>query len=156
MRRSVGGFRRCKRGFTFIEIMLVVVIIGILMAVAVPQMVGKSEKAKKTVTKQSIQNIGTALSMFEVNAGRFPTTEEGLQALVTKPSGLTDDEWEGPYLKELPKDAYKQEFVYKSPGEQNKDYDLISKGYDKQENTADDITNFGATDKAKADGGTTP
>jgi len=132
---------RARRGFTFIEIMLVVVIIGILMAVAVPQMTGRSRKASINATKQSITNIGTALSMFEAVAGRFPTTEEGLQALVTKPSGLSDHEWDGPYLRELPLDAWRQPFIYRSPGENNSDYDLISKGFDKQENTPDDITN---------------
>lgn len=131
---------RHRRGFTFIEIMLVVVIIGILMAVAVPQMTGKSQKARVTATRQSLQNIATALQMFEVTAGRFPTTQEGIVSLVERPSGLDQDEWDGPYLKEMPLDAWKQEFVYRSPGEQNEDYDLMSKGPDRQENTEDDLT----------------
>jgi general secretion pathway protein G len=143
--------RRSTRAFTFIEIMLVVLIIGILMGVVVPRMVGQTKSAKIKACKASIRNIGVALSAFEVRAGRFPTTQEGLQALVTKPSGLSDDEWEGPYLNEMPKDAWGQEFIYRSPGEHNADYDLISKGPDKQENTPDDIANF-ATGEASSSG----
>jgi len=119
-----------------------VLIIGILMGVVVPRMVGQTKSAKIRACKASIRNIGVALSAFEVRAGRFPTTQEGLQALVTKPSSLSDDEWEGPYLNEMPRDPWGQEFIYRSPGEHNADYDLISKGPDKQENTPDDIANF--------------
>jgi general secretion pathway protein G len=131
--------RRSTRAFTFIEI------------IVVPRMVGQTKSAKIKACKASIRNIGVALSAFEVRAGRFPTTQEGLQALVTKPSGLSDDEWEGPYLNEMPKDAWGQEFIYRSPGEHNADYDLISKGPDKQENTPDDIANF-ATGEASSSG----
>jgi general secretion pathway protein G len=132
---------RCT-GFTLIEIMLVVVIIGILMAVVVPRMAGQSGRAKNKACAASIQGISTALATFEVRASRFPTTQEGLQALITKPSDLDEDEWAGPYLRELPRDPWKQEFIYKCPGEVNKDFDLVSKGKDKTEGTEDDITNF--------------
>jgi general secretion pathway protein G len=131
-----------KSGFTLIEIMLVVVIIGILAAVVGPRIAGKSDQAKIQATKDQMKSIETALGMFEVKATRYPTTEEGLQALVTKPGDLSDEEWDGPYLtgeKTVPPDAYKQEFVYKSPGENGKEYDLFSKGKDKQEGTKDDI-----------------
>lgn len=132
-----------SRGFTFIEIMLVVVIIGILMAVVVPKMTKQAGGARISATKASIRGISTALSAFEVKAGRFPTTEEGLQALIKKPNDLTEDDWSGPYLPdETPVDAWKQEFIYKCPGENNRDYDLVSKGPDKQEGSPDDITNF--------------
>ncbi|MEM3486560.1 MAG: type II secretion system major pseudopilin GspG [Candidatus Methanomethyliaceae archaeon] len=139
--------RRYVRGFTFIEIMLVVLIIGILMGIVVPRMVGQTRSAKIKACKASIHGIAQALSQFEVHAGRFPTTQEGLQALVSKPSGLSEDEWSGPYLNEIPKDPWGQEFIYRSPGEHNADFDLISKGPDKQENTPDDITNYGSSDK---------
>lgn len=129
-------------GFTLIEIMLVVVIIGILAAVVGPKIAGKSDAAKQSATRDQLKSLETALGMFEVKATRFPTTEEGLQALVTKPGDLTDDEWDGPYLtgeKQVPQDSYKQDFVYKAPGENGKEYDLFSKGKDKQEGTKDDI-----------------
>ena len=98
--------RSITRAFTFIEIMLVVLIIGILMAVVVPRMVGRTKTAKVNAAKMSLQGIKTALASFEVKAGRFPTTQEGLQALVAKPSGLSDDEWDGPYLQEVPRDPW--------------------------------------------------
>ncbi len=145
-------FHSRSRGFTFIEIMLVVLIIGILTAVVVPRMVGQSDKARVSATRAQMEALKTALQAFEVRAGRFPTTQEGLPALVSKPTGLTDDEWEK-VMNEVPRDAWKQEFTYKCPGEDGRDYDLISKGKDKQENTADDITNF-SKDSNEAGSGT--
>ena len=133
------------------EIMLVVVIIGILAAVVVPRMAGQSEKARQGATKAQMEAVKTALQTFEVRAGRFPTTQEGLAALVTKPSDLTDDEWDK-VMTEVPKDGWKQDFVYKCPGEDGRDFDLISTGRDKQEGTADDITNF--SKEATTAGGT--
>lgn len=147
--------RAGARAFTFIEIMLVVLIIGILMGIVVPKMVGHTKTSRIQATKASIQGISTALQMFEVKAGRFPTTQEGLGALVTKPNDLTDDEWTQ-NLNEVPKDAWKQEFIYKSPGEVNKDYDLVSKGPDKQEGTDDDIANYSKEASTGGGGATTP
>lgn len=130
-----------NRGFTFIEIMLVVLIIGILTAVVVPRMAGQTDKARATSTKAQMESLKTALQQFELRAGRFPTTQEGLEALVKKPSDLTDDEWDKT-MDSVPVDAWKQEFVYKSPGDDGRDFDLVSKGKDKQENTDDDITSY--------------
>lgn len=130
-----------RRGFTLIEIMLVVVIIGILAAVIGPKLTGRTQGARIAATQRSVEALSTALGMFEINAGRFPTTDEGLDALLEKPSDLNDNEWEGPYLKEWPRDAFNEDFIYRSPGELNSDFDLISKGPDKREGTDDDITN---------------
>ncbi|MDD4278397.1 MAG: type II secretion system major pseudopilin GspG [Candidatus Sumerlaeales bacterium] len=136
--------RHLQRGFTLIELMLVVTILGILMAVVMPNITGKTKEVQIKACRTSISNLSTALGMFEVKSGRFPTTEEGLDALVTKPSDLDDDEWSGPYLKDgiLPQDPWKQDYIYRCPGELGGDFDLISKGPDKQENTEDDITNI--------------
>ena len=133
---------RRRQGFTLIEIMLVVVIIGILAAVIGPKLSGKTNKARISATQASIGSLATALGSFEIEAGRFPTTEEGLGALLEKPAELSDEQWGGgPYLKEWPKDGFNEDFIYRSPGEVNSDFDLISKGPDKREGTDDDITN---------------
>lgn len=137
--------RNRRRGFTLIEIMLVVVIIGILAATIGPRLSGRTNSARISTTKQSIKALESALGMFEVRAGRFPTSEEGLDALLEKPNDLTDEEWDGPYLKEWPQDAFKEDFIYRSPGEINSDFDLISKGPDKREGTDDDIDNAPAS-----------
>lgn len=133
--------RTGRRGFTLIEIMLVVVIIGILAAVIGPRLTGRTQGARVSATNASIRSLASVLGTFEMHAGRFPTTEEGLDALLEKPADLNDDEWEGPYLREWPRDAWGEDFIYRSPGELNSDYDLISKGGDKREGTEDDIDN---------------
>lgn len=120
--------------------MLVVLIIGILMAVVVPNMVGKAKKARIAVAKRSIDSYETALQAFEMRADRFPTSDEGLEALTKRPGDLTEDQWDGPYVKEVLKDPWSEEFIYRQPGqEEGADYDLFSKGPDRQEGTADDV-----------------
>jgi general secretion pathway protein G len=128
-----------RQGFTFIEIMLVVLIIGILMAAVVPNLVGRTRGARITVARQSLTAVETALATFEMNAGRFPTSQEGLQALRVRPADLTPEEWQGPYLKTDPLDPWNEPFVYRSPGEGGADFDLFSKGPDKREGTQDDV-----------------
>ncbi len=138
--------KRCfysRRGFTFLEIMFVVVIIGILVGIAVPSLTGRAKKARITATKATMKGIETALQDYEMNVGGFPTTEQGLGALVKCPSDVTPDDWgDSAYLKEIPKDAWNQLFIYKNPGEHNAEYDLYSKGPDRQEDTEDDIKNW--------------
>lgn len=133
-------FLRRNRAFTMIEIMLVVVILGILTAVVVPRLVGRAERTRISATRSSLNGIRTALGSFEVEVGRFPTTSEGLESLVDRPTGISAEMWGGPYLDEVPRDAWGREFVYKSPGERNRDYDLFSRGPDGQENTDDDVS----------------
>jgi general secretion pathway protein G len=120
--------RRRERGFTLIEILVVVIIIGLLAALVGPKLFGKVSGARLNAAKAQIELFGTALDAFRLDTGRYPTSEEGLKALREKPSGL--EGWQGPYLpKEIPADPWKRAYVYRSPGE-HYDYDLISYGLD--------------------------
>ncbi len=152
MTASLGGTQqgrkaRSKGGFTLVELMLVVVIIGILAAIVIPRLVGKTQRARMAATKMSIESITVAFESFEMDLGHFPATEEGIAALVERPaSAASGSEWHGPYLKQIPLDPWRQEFVYKYPGERAVDFDLISPGPDGEEGTEDDITNYRQTE----------
>lgn len=134
-----------KNGFTLIELMLVVIIIGVLIGMVMPQLAGKSEQAKKAVAQADIEaNIASALDMYEVDNGNYPSTDQGLAALRSKPSSNpVPKSWNGPYVKKEAPDPWGNMYVYKSPGEHNLDgYDLSSKGKDGLEGTEDDVTNW--------------
>ena len=127
-------------GFTLIELMLVVIIIGALVAMVMPRLTGRSEQARIAAAKADIgANIATGLKLYELDNGVFPTTEEGLSALLTNPS--SSDNWNGPYLEKKPVDPWGREYIYRSPGENRIDYDLYSLGKDGTE-SQDDITNW--------------
>ncbi len=137
--------RRGRRAFTFLEIMFVVVIIGILMGVAVSRYVGKTTDSRIKSTQMQMEQVHSSLAMFEMHVGRFPDTREGLQALLVKPSNVPDQVWEGPYLTlrgeaEQVKDVWGNPLAYRAPGEKNRDYDLWSWGPDGRDGTEDDIT----------------
>lgn len=133
-----------RRAFTFIEIMFVVVIIGVLLAVAVPKLTGQSKTAKIKATELAIRNVGVALKRYEMEVGDFPSTSQGLAALIEKPSTVDAGQWGGPYLDEdaEPKDSWGRKLNYRSPGEHKKDYDLWSSGPDGQEGNDDDVVNW--------------
>jgi len=129
------------KGFTLIELMLVVIIIGVLVSMVVPRLVGRSEEARIAAAKADIQaNISVALDLFELDNGKYPATEEGLAGLQTRPS--TASNWKGPYLKKEPVDPWGKKYVYRSPGGHNPDYDLYSYGPDGTEGGGDDVTNW--------------
>ena len=136
MSRNVRSIRRTT-GFTLIELLLVMVILAILAAVVVPKFTGSGEKARISAAKTDISTLKTALSAFEVECGRFPTTEEGLGALVTKPGDLQG--WTHAYIDKLPQDPWQHDYIYRCPGNDNKDFDLLSSGPDGREGTSDDI-----------------
>ena len=130
-----------KSGFYLIEIMLVVTIIGILAAVVLPRLVGRGEEARISAAKLQIENIGVALDAFSLDNGRFPTTEEGIDALMNKPANVNN--WKGPYLKKsVTKDPWGNPYVYRCPGVHSQDYDLQSYGPDGKDGGNDDIVNW--------------
>ncbi|MDD5691169.1 MAG: type II secretion system major pseudopilin GspG [Candidatus Omnitrophica bacterium] len=135
---------KAKSGFTLIELMLVVIILGVLAAMVMPRLSGRSEQAKSSVAKTDISaNIATALDLYELDNGRYPTTEQGLSALVTKPGDLSDGaNWNGPYIKKEPNDPWGKAYQYKYPStHEGQDYDLYSLGADGIE-SEDDIGNW--------------
>lgn len=133
-----------QRGFTLIELVVVVVIIGLLAAFVAPQFIKQEEKATAKATKAQIELLGTALDTFRLDVGRYPTSQEGLQALNQRPGGV--ERWDGPYLKkDVPNDPWGSPYVYKSPGEGGRPYDIVSYGSDKApggEGTAADVTSW--------------
>lgn len=136
---------RNRNAFTLIELMLVVIIIGILAALVVPRLAGRSEQARQAAAKADIEaNIATALDLYELDSGQYPTTEHGLVALMQKPSSPpVPQNWRGPYLKKEPKDPWGRPYMYKSPGEHNvADYDLACWGKDGVEGGGDDVVNW--------------
>ncbi|MBA4725508.1 MAG: type II secretion system major pseudopilin GspG [Pseudomonas sp.] len=123
--------RRTQGGFTLIEIMVVVVILGILAALVVPQVMSRPDQAKVTVAKGDIKAIAAALDMYKLDNFAYPSTQQGLEALVKKPSGSPQPKnWNRDgYLKRLPKDPWGNDYQYLSPGTQGQ-FDLYSFGAD--------------------------
>jgi len=122
--------RSTQAGFTLIEMMVVMVIIGLLMALVGPRFIRQEEKAKLKACRAQIELLGTALDTFRLDVGRYPTAQEGLAALQQRPFGL--DRWDGPYLKKgnVPKDPWDRPYYYRAPGEGGRPYDLLSYGAD--------------------------
>ena len=128
-----------RKGFTLIELMLVVAIIGILAAMVVPRLTGRNRQAKNAVAKADVEtNLPMALDLYELDVGQFPDT---LNALMDNTGGKGD--WKGPYIKRMPKDPWGREYLYKQPGDHNKySFDLYSAGADGQAGTNDDVKNW--------------
>ena len=130
-------------GFTLIELMIVLFILGLLAALVAPRLMGRVGKAKQKTAQAQIQMLATALDLYHLDVGRYPTDEEGLRSLYAKPESLSS--WSGPYLdKAVPKDPWARDYVYKCPGEHGP-YDLYSLGADGQpggEGENADITNW--------------
>jgi general secretion pathway protein G len=129
--------KRDFAGFTLIELMVVIAILSILAALVAPSLIGRKEEAMRTQAKVQIRNFEQALKLFYVDNGFYPSTEQGLMALVEKPTiGRIPQKWrEGGYLEKgtVPKDPWGNPYIYISPGIHNRDFDIISYGADGEE-----------------------
>lgn len=124
--RRVG---RREAGFTLLELLVVLAILGLLIGLVAPRVLGVFGSAKEKVVRLNIAGLGTDLDMYKLDVGNYPTTEQGLQALLAQPAGVTN--WDGPYIKgnRLPDDPWGHPYVYRSPSERaGFAYDLYSLG----------------------------
>lgn len=118
-----------ESGFTLVELLVVLVIIGLLATLVAPNFIGQSEKAKPKTARVQLENLRNALDMFQLDVGRYPSTQEGLDALRLRPNSAP--RWSGPYLRdELPADPWGNPYFYRSPGEGGSSYDIGSYGSD--------------------------
>lgn len=137
-----------RKAFTLIELMIVIVILGLLAGLVIPKLIGRGEEAKVEIAKMQMKEIETALELYKLDNGFYPTTEQGLEALVEKPdTEPIPPKWrEGGYMKKVPLDPWGRPYVYICPGEHNQDsYDLFSYGADGKpggEGVNADITNW--------------
>ncbi|MCY3730932.1 MAG: type II secretion system major pseudopilin GspG [Rhodospirillaceae bacterium] len=132
MYRSGSASARAQRGFTLIEIMVVVVIIGLLAAIVAPNLIGNIDRAAVTRARGDIRSIETALNLYRLDNFRYPTTDQGLEALVTNPGAAVAPNWKA-YLNSVPSDPWNQPYRYQYPGQRGGEFDLFSYGADGQE-----------------------
>ena len=137
-----------QRGFTLLEIMVVIVILGILASLVVPNLMGNKEQADRQKAVSDIVALENALDMYKLDNSRYPTTEQGLEALVSKPQGdpAPRNYKEDGYIKRLPQDPWGNNYQLMSPGEHGK-IDVFSLGLDGEAGTADDIGNWNMDQK---------
>ena len=137
-------------GFTLIELLIVVIILGVLAGLVGPRLFGRVGQSRQAAARVQIELLGAALDQFKLDVGRYPSSQEGLQALQQSPGNAPG--WEGPYLKkDVPRDPWGNPYQYRSPGEHG-EYDLVSLGSDGApggEGEATDVTSWGAEAKTR-------
>ena len=131
---------RTRTAFTLLELLLVVVIIGILAATIIPSLGGRSEQARISAAKQDLSTLHLALTNFNNDTGKYPTTDQGLEALITRPTSIREDMWHGRYVQadSVPLDPWGNKYVYSLKTET--EYELKSSGPDGRAGTQDDVT----------------
>ena len=128
--------RPAQRGFTLLELLVVMVIIGLLVGYVAPKYFAQIGKSEVKATKDQIDSLGKALDQYRLDTGHYPTTDQGLSALIIKPNG--EAKWSGPYLKRaVPPDPWGRSYLYKSPGDHG-EVDLVSYGRDGKPGGSDD------------------
>lgn len=139
IKTSKTGIVVVERGFTLIEIMVVVVIIGLLAAIVTPKIIGNIDTAAINRAKQEIRIIETALNLYRLDNFKYPTTEEGIEALVRNPGENSAPNWKpGGYLASVPVDPWNNPYQYAYPGQRGREFDVYSLGADGQEG-GDDV-----------------
>ncbi|HDZ56299.1 MAG TPA: type II secretion system protein GspG [Pseudomonas xinjiangensis] len=147
MSESMKGYRTSQRGFTLIEVMVVVVILGILAAVVVPRVMDRPDQARTTKAQNDVRALESALNLYRLDNFNYPTTEQGLNALVIPPTGGDEARnWRtGGYIDRLQKDPWGNDYQYLRPGREGREYDLYSLGADSRpggEEANQDIGNW--------------
>jgi general secretion pathway protein G len=142
--------RQTARGFTLIEIMVVVIIIGLLAAAIIPSIMDRVDDARVAKVKQDIQGLETALTMFRLDNSKYPSTDQGLRALVEQPSDPSIRHWRpGGYVQRISKDPWGNDYQYVNPGTRSRNFDLYSLGADNEsggEGVDADIGNWNAAE----------
>jgi general secretion pathway protein G len=136
-----GGRQRLRKGFTLVEMLLVLVILGTLAAIVIPKFAGRTEQARVTAAGTQISHFKTVLDAFEIDNGYYPKGSDGLKQLVEEPGDAKS--WRGPYMEEIPSDPWGNPYTYECPGKHNtKGYDVLSMGPDGRVGGDDDIKNW--------------
>lgn len=127
------SYRMRAQGFSLIEIIVVITIIGLIVGWAAQRIFGQGDLAQARIAKSKITSLGGTLDLYKLDTGRYPNSSEGLKALITAPSGVTN--WNGPYVRNPDdiKDPWKNDLIYRSPGSDNRPFEIVSLGSDGQE-----------------------